>query len=215
MEYENHLKTHIPSPTYDCEVCGFEGSSKKDMDKHIEKIHKCGVCNSLYKDVYELNRHKETKHNKKFSCNECEFTCSSEKVLKTHKAEHEAEKHTCEICSKQENSAKMLDDHMKSKHFKEIYDQFVQIKTKRSPKGKFRSNREIFSLKDKKDNGVCTYWKQGKCTYGEFCRFSHVETTECRFQERCARRSSCRFSHYENFQRRSFLGGAGRYQNQF
>ena len=215
MENENHAKTHIPSATYDCEVCGLKGFSKSDKEVHIKKIHKCVECNTMYKDVYEMNRHKENKHRKKFTCQECDFSSLSENMFVTHQRTHEAEKYKCEMCGKMENSDEKLDEHMKLKHAKEIFDDFILAKKKRRNAGRNRNERENVSLKERKENGVCIYWNRGKCDYGKLCRFSHEDAPECRFQERCFRKSSCRFSHSENYQRRSFLGGGAGYRNQY
>ena len=58
-DFAEHLKSHCPrseSTKVSCEVCGAEGSSRDIIQKHIEEMHTCQVCKSLYKDVYELNR---------------------------------------------------------------------------------------------------------------------------------------------------------------
>ena len=69
---------------YVCEICGFEESSQSSMEAQIERTHTCSECQTMFKDVYELNRHRENFHSREFKCNSCAFKSKSEQDYKTH-----------------------------------------------------------------------------------------------------------------------------------
>ena len=54
----------------------------------------------------------------------------------------------------------------------------------------------------------CIYWNRGKCTSGSQCRFSHEESPECIYKNRCNRKEVCRFFHSDMYRRNDdhFLG---------
>ena len=88
---------------YVCEICGFEESSQSSMEAHIERTHTCAECQTMFKDVYELNRHRENFHSREFKCNSCAFKSKSEQDYKTHLQTHEGPKYSCDLCGKQES----------------------------------------------------------------------------------------------------------------
>ena len=52
-EYENHLRTHEgsqESTSLVCEVCGKRDLSKQSLEKHIEDIHTCLECKTVWSD---------------------------------------------------------------------------------------------------------------------------------------------------------------------
>ena len=81
-DHNKHVKTHVPSTertVYQCEMCGKEGDSKPDMEIHMQNSHTCHQCNSMHKDLYELNRHKEREHGEnRITCTLCHFIANSE-----------------------------------------------------------------------------------------------------------------------------------------
>ena len=103
---------------------------------------------------------------------------------------------------------------MQTEHVKEMYQHFnkstANDKADHRSKGT-RTGRRSYSLEEIMKNGFCVFWNQGTCTYGDFCRFAHIEAPECRFAQNCFRKSSCRFSHTN----KSFLGRRTNNQNQF
>ena len=95
------MKTHKPAQEtrkIACEICGLEASSELTIEKHIEELHTCLQCNTLWGDFYELNRHKEIKHSRKFECKECGYKCNSDREIKEHLTSHEGINHRCEVC---------------------------------------------------------------------------------------------------------------------
>ena len=225
MEYDNHRKTHIPSTEktkYVCEICSLEGYNKSVMEEHMEKTHTCRDCKTVYKDVYELNRHKEANHSKKFNCQECGYISKSEVENENHLAGHEEIGYSCEVCGKIENTETNLEDHMKSKHVKEMFHHFKTRNgnpgRRNTPRSAFNRERIMHSHQERKANGVCGFWNKGRCSYGEFCKFSHVESPSCWFDDKCNRKNSCRFSHTNvpaSNQNRDFLGPRTGYQGRF
>ena len=221
-EFEKHCQTHNPSTDRTknvCEVCGLEGLNKSVMQEHLEKMHTCLECNSLHKDVYELNRHKEKEHcPESHNCKECNFVTNLESDLKRHLASHEKEQYTCEVCEKKGNSQVEIDEHIQSTHVKEMFKHFVKRNETRKVRDRNQNraaySAKVYTTKERKDNGYCLFWNRGGCHYGEYCRFVLVESPLCRFQDSCFRKSTCKFFH-ENQSLSSFLGQGGRRQNQY
>ena len=221
-DFEKHLSKHNPSTErtmYECEVCGIEGFNKSVIEKHMEKMHTCLECKTVHQDLYELNRHKEKEHTQtEYKCAACDFVTKSESDYKAHLSEHEKAKYVCEVCGKKANSQDEIDEHIQSIHVKEMFQHFVKRHERRNSDNKSKNRRDsntskakVYSYEERKNNGYCMYWNKGGCSYGEFCRFSHEESPECRFQDQCFRKSTCKFFHHDQ----SFLEQGRRRQSQF
>ena len=79
---QEHISLHDETEgrtSHECDICGIKGSSEQYMDKHIESMHTCVECKTLFDDVYELNRHKENVLTEEFNSNTFNF---STKLLK-------------------------------------------------------------------------------------------------------------------------------------
>ena len=209
-DLETHALPHIPSTErtmFQCEVCGLEGFNKDVMEKHIEKSHTCVECNTLHKDLYDLNRHKEKHHQSKtFRCKECDFNSNTEENLKNHIIRHKRVAYSCEVCGKSGKSQDEIDEHIQTVHVKEMYENFLKSNGTRSEYRAADTARE-YSHEERKNNGFCFHWNRGRCSFGDFCLFSHEESPACRFQENCYRKETCKFFHEEHINniRSSFL----------
>ena len=179
------------------------------MEDHIEDMHKCQVCKSLYKDVYELNRHSEKEHKPTiYECNLCEFVTRVETECNRHMSDHEKNMATCEVCGKKEKNQTEMDQHIQSKHVKEMFNHFVKRNERRPSPGEAKQK---FSQQERKLNGYCVYWNRHGCYHGDSCRFLHEEAPECKFQDNCFRKSTCKFYHHDQ----SFLDQGRRRTNQY
>ena len=75
-----------------CETCNASFSSKKYMQKHIDRIHKgkkpymCNICNLSYKSKRTLIGHNASVHEgkKPFKCDICDYSCSQKGTMKRH-----------------------------------------------------------------------------------------------------------------------------------
>ena len=158
-------------------------------------------------------------------CNLCAFKSKSEQDYKTHLQTHEGPKYSCDLCGKQESREIDLEEHMKNEHVKEIFKHYKDSRnrTKHRQDAPVYDRREKmkYSSQERSAKGICSFWRRGICTFGEFCRFSHVEpqaSQACYYGNYCERRSTCRFSHSNGSssnQSRSFLGQKAAYSNQF
>ena len=57
---QEHQRLHEEtegSASHECGICGMKGPSEQYMEEHIERMHTCVECTTLFEDVYELNRH--------------------------------------------------------------------------------------------------------------------------------------------------------------
>ena len=114
---------------YVCEVCGLEGFNKVVMEKHMADMH---VCETVHKDVYELNRHKEKEHAKECHiCAVCLFRAESDHNLSVHMSSHDSTAHhQCEICGKACKTEDAVNEHIQNTHVKEMFQYFVDSKKK-------------------------------------------------------------------------------------
>ena len=90
--------TKIARVQYHCalneaNMCIFQGETKKDLNRHIENIHRkknqiqCTVCDLYFRNVDDLARHMRMTHKTKFptlKCSQCEKDFKLEKELKKH-----------------------------------------------------------------------------------------------------------------------------------
>ena len=118
----------------------------------------------------------------------------------------------CALCDFKSSSQVQHLKHMKAAHEKD------STKSKASATTycnicNFRSTSEIQHTKHMKtahapgsqQTKMCTFYLRGRCTFGEWCNFSHSNNEEyvgedipCRYQGNCLR-TNCQFSHYEPF----------------
>ena len=78
-------------------------------------------CNQCGKEVCELKKHIEQKHNKKrpFKCDVCGFGCSTKYQVRIHKKmKHDGVKDTCHMCGAVVTN---LNSHIRSVHNKDKY----------------------------------------------------------------------------------------------
>ena len=68
----------------ECDNCNFKTSSIKELQSHIESVHKpsCSTCNKEFKSKDELLKHLDSGH--KLTCKECDEELESETELNAH-----------------------------------------------------------------------------------------------------------------------------------
>ena len=214
---QEHISLHEEADkraVHECGICGIKGSSEQYMEKHIESMHTCVECETLFDDVYELNRHKESIHTKEFKCNLCNFSTKDLIEIKEHYKIHDVFNHCCELCGKEDNSESKMEEHIRNEHMDEILKRFKQSRNKTVYRATASKKEKIkFSKYERKSNGICSYWRRGKCTFGEFCRFSHDDPPMCVYGRFCNRKQTCRFSHFDEYEKTHFLGQTHRHSN--
>ena len=111
---------------FKCEHCHKNISTKDNMRKHIDSVHKklrkhkCSFCEKAFTDPtplkQHLERHKADPSVRPFKCHLCAKAFMLEVHLKGHiLVVHESEKVKCDICNK-ELVKKSLTSHMSSYH---------------------------------------------------------------------------------------------------
>ena len=187
----------IEKEVFKCEQCDFTSTKKITMKAHKEVKHvglarTCDLCGKKFKSIEDLMHHLDVVHKQRiFKCSECEYTtrsrCEGNEHMKTHNSEAtDSERFDCNKCEYAAVNAEDLNAHIIRTH-----------------PGTLQSKRP------------CRFWKQGKCTKGEDCRFSHRGPqpsgptsaplgrphgpSRCRNGEGCRflARGMCNFSHSE------------------
>ena len=154
------------------------------------------------KEYYESkNRKEEEKRSTiKFPCDQCEFESNTRENLKSH----------IEIVhvslNRQENTNARNRQQNETNRDQRSYHENVRQSDLPCSRNS-RSRNMFYSLEERKKNGYCIYWNGGLCKYEELCKYSHVESPNCYFQENCRRKlNGCKFFHRDMMHDASFLG---------
>ena len=102
---------------------------------------------------------------------------------------HKTKKYYCEVCEKE---------------FSDLYEVNRHNEKEHSVNNRRNDTNWAWSLQERRNNGFCVYWNRDGCSYGDLCKFTHEESPECRYQDRCNRKESCKFFHFQASN--SFLG---------
>ena len=106
-----------------------ENNSKNTANVIV--IYTCEVCNFESKDRVEIENHKKDMHEKKFSCQKCQFTTIKLEDLKTHKsAEHPQVVHHCQYCDYESVHENQLQKHIRINHLIEFECRTCQFRAK-------------------------------------------------------------------------------------
>ena len=111
--YLKHMRDHNSKEPAECEICGKKYSYNnhksyrlhmkrhKEMENQPPVIHKCNICQKVFKKERYLIGHMDLHNNpeKNILCNECGKAFRTEIDLKYHKKWHNDEKpFACDIC---------------------------------------------------------------------------------------------------------------------
>ena len=151
-------KAKLEAQSVKCEACPQRFANDLDMNFHLIHVHesKCRDCGKRFFQDDQMRTHMKTKHGREsvritddifYHCkNECGEKFKSSKEMKYH-SDSCTFKDTRAGCTRCEYVAVNPDD--------------LKAHIIRSHPGVLQSKRP------------CRYWKEGKCTKGEDCRFSH------------------------------------------
>ncbi|XP_054429516.1 transcriptional repressor CTCFL [Pteronotus mesoamericanus] len=125
------MKIHIEQkhsdnvPKYQCPHCAASISRKSDLRVHLRNLHSytaaemgCRYCPAVFHDRYSLLQHQKAhKHEKRFKCKNCSYTCKQERYMTAHVRTHTGEKpFTCISCNQRFQQKQLLTVHVKKCH---------------------------------------------------------------------------------------------------
>ena len=58
-----------------------------------------------------------------------------------------------------------------------------------------QNNKQQYTTEERRNNGCCVHWNNGQCGFNDSCRYLHVESPYCFFQDNCSRKHSYRYFH--------------------
>jgi hypothetical protein len=151
---EDTIEVVIEQEVFKCDKCDFTTTRKVTLKahkevKHMGLVRNCDLCGLKCKSIEDLMKHRGVVHKlKTYKCDGCDFTTWSMKEAEKHKMSHNDE-----IVEESLNCTKCV--------FAAISADDLNSHIRRSHPGVLQSKRP------------CRFWKEGKCTKGEDCRFSH------------------------------------------
>ena len=77
--------------TFKCSECNVVKSSVQELNEHHRRRHNpqmCGVCNRTFALASSLTRHMYKHEEKRFKCDNCDYSSHFESELETHKIVH-------------------------------------------------------------------------------------------------------------------------------
>ncbi|XP_076047753.1 uncharacterized protein LOC143029159 isoform X2 [Oratosquilla oratoria] len=108
--HNTHKMIHGSERPFLCDMCGKGFKTAKQMRKHKQSVHSeksgiahytCNICQRQFSDKRMLRCHKDTVHDKvkRYLCNYCGYSASSNSTLKMHIRQHTGEKpFECNSC---------------------------------------------------------------------------------------------------------------------
>lgn len=161
-----------------CKECDYETSVVKHIKSHTLVAHRGEFvcqrgCNIRFKLLVDLDEHIKVKHKQpkpvSYDCDQCESKFGAQYQLRLHiEKKHKKAAETnyeCEKCG-------------------EIFTNIGQSKM-------HMNNCEMgYQTVNSKE---CFFYKNGKCTKGEFCRFLHIEHEHKQYTPKCRNGPSCRY----------------------
>lgn len=116
--HQEEATTERTSRKYPCDVCGITTSSNTNLKRHKMRKHDFAPQkNALMK---QLLKQRQIAPRMTFSCDQCEFTTSTQKYLRQHINIHQETKpHQCKFCDHTTRRSYDLKKHMLKKHAEE------------------------------------------------------------------------------------------------
>lgn len=118
-----HMRIHANEKAYKCNHCDrrFNSHSARyaHQNTHDTKLHKCGLCERLFRNRISLRSHRIRMHNEEnpFKCNICNGEFPSLSALRKDQRKHRNEgPHFCNECQKKFASLRKFQSHNKCVH---------------------------------------------------------------------------------------------------
>ena len=196
LEYEHRIKTITNEKDEELKNLKIEKKKTEEdyrsaiKEKHLLKDTERILLNTFdtlkqYYDAKERKAEAETRPNKRNSRHEGEKS-TNETNFKFFECKFETNK-------KESLMKHVVDDHDSARNRKCPEGQ-QQNKSRQSETSK-TTRTKYYTRDERMNNGYCVHWNNGHCGFGDFCRYLHVESPYCYFQDTCQRRDTCRYFH--------------------
>ena len=150
FEQENELKIHMKSHeiNYPCVQCSHQAPNEMELASHIAHEHpapiNCADCTFTALSAKDMENHVDVLHKMKelFSCSQCDFDSEDSNELKAHNDRDihdirtqnqtfkEAPVFKCHLCEYKTNEVDGLVTHKESQHRREVVSEEKQVKYK-------------------------------------------------------------------------------------
>ena len=175
---EHDMQEEIEEDPEDTEeVPENRGTSTASMDNDTSG-NKCIACNKTYKTNKDLENHMNAKHTQK-QCVLCDKICASETELVRHHTHCLQQGINTVVCSKCNKNFTSFGLRRHKTQCKGLEAQFECSDCGKAGKSKEEIRKHINDVHVEervRSREVCYHWRNGHCTKGDRCGFSHVGT---------------------------------------
>ena len=202
LEWHQETEHEVASISHlKCPACAFNGSDQEDLEQHKRRVHvfscerdieteqfNCHLCDLKMSDLSTMDKHYTEKHGI-LNCEKCNFSAEDLVVMKTHMAKHTGSIiFTCEICEFESTRKILLENHMKTKHSRNLNIQEASHKCNQCGK----QYKHLFQLQ----YHICAPMKKYNCkecnfeSNNESDLLSHIKASHTHIPALC---SYCNF----------------------
>ena len=192
---EHQTRIHIPPPMpmeiadetempqqvskQTCDVCGFTRKTQSQMNKHMkthgefvedDRTHICNRCSLQCLNRDQLKEHIERSHKLEHSCNNCNMTFTSRNDLNKHIVENHK---SFKPCRNFANNTCEFDEDCRFNHIIPADNEHYCYKCETKETSKTLLMKHI---KETHGGEPCKRFKEGRCSFGSRCIFSHTST---------------------------------------
>ena len=165
-----------------------QGGAKRNGEQNV--LMKCDRCSFKAKTKEELLKHLDANHtNKQERCNICQMVADDKVQLMNHMKSHNSQNvfgTTRDNYSNNYRNQNMNALNQPGQNQKTVCRFWVRGNCSRGGECRFDHPRVQISPVMCRDGDYCLFWPQ--------CKFTHVETRMCHYQDRCFRQN-CQFIH--------------------
>ena len=125
-QIKNHINVHYEKQPFSCNTCGHTGHTARNCTAPKHQYKRNIDLNDIAFGMLDIHVEQPQKV---FTCSECGFESTCEKVLTAHKAEHVSSYFLCSVCCFQTSTMLELESHSKEHSHENATDANKSVKS--------------------------------------------------------------------------------------